>query len=53
MVVQVNFIVVEVFSLYTTILGKPWLHTVGVVPSTLHLKVKYPTHGRVGKLIGD
>ena len=53
MVVQVNFIVVKVFSLYTTILGKPWLHAVGAVPSTLHLKVKYPTHGRVGELIGD
>ena len=23
----------------------------GVVSSTLHLKVKYPTHGQVGKLI--
>ena len=51
-VVQVNFIVVEVFSPYTVILGKPWLHVVEAVPSTLYLKVKYPTHGRVGELIG-
>ena len=36
--VQVNFIVVEAFSLYTTILARPWLHAVGAVSSTLHLK---------------
>ena len=41
--VQVNFIVEEAFSPYTTILARPWLHTVGAMPSTLHLKVKYPT----------
>ena len=41
--VQVNFIVVEAFSPYTTILARPWLHAMGVVPSMLHLKVKYPT----------
>ena len=51
--VQVNFIVVEAFSLYTAILGRPWLHAMGAVPSTLHLKVKYPTQGKVGELVGD
>ena len=51
--VQVNFIVVEAFSPYTAILGRPLLHVVGTVPSTLHLKVKYPTQGRVGELVGD
>ena len=25
----------------------------GAIPLTLHLKVKYPTHGRVGELVGD
>ena len=40
--VQVNFIEVEAFSPYTTILATPWLHAVGALPSTLHLKVKYP-----------
>ena len=53
MEVQVNFIVVEAFSPYTAILARPWLHAVGAVPSTLHLKVKYPTQGRVGELGSD
>ena len=39
--VMVNFIVVSSFSPYTTILGKPWIHAMGAVPSTLHVKVKF------------
>lgn len=48
---QVNFIVVKAYSPYTTILVRPWLHAMGAVLSTLHMKVKYPTHGRVGELL--
>ena len=35
-VVEMNFIVIDVFSPYTTIMGKPWLQTLGAVFSTLH-----------------
>ena len=38
--VQVNFIIVEAYSPYTTILARPWFHSMGAVSSTLHLKVK-------------
>lgn len=34
--VQGNFIVVNAFSSYTAILGRPWIHAIGAVPSTLH-----------------
>ena len=28
------------------ILGRPWIHTMGAIPSTLHVKVKFSTkHG--------
>ena len=40
-VVEVNFIVVNSYSPYTTIVTRPWLHALGVVSSTLHQKVKY------------
>ena len=40
-VVEVDFIVVDVYSPYTTIIARPWLHALGAVSSTLHLKVKY------------
>ena len=34
--VEVDFIVVDAFPPYTTIIGKPWLHTLGTVSSTFH-----------------
>ena len=52
-VVQVNSIVVEAYSLYTTILARPWLYAMGTVSSTLHLKVKYPIGEQVGELVGS
>ena len=40
-VVEVDFIVVDVYSPYTVIVAKPWLHTLGAISLTLHQKVKY------------
>ena len=37
--VMVTFIVVASFSPYTTILRRPWIHAMGPVLSTLHVKV--------------
>ena len=52
-VVQVDFIVVDAFSSYTAIVGRPWLHTLGVVSSTLQQKVKYPSGGQVLEILGS
>ena len=52
-VVEVDFIVVDVFSPYTAIMGRPWLHSLGVVSSTLHQKVKYPSGGQVLEIVGS
>ena len=35
-VVEVDFIVVDAYFPYTAIVARPWLHTLGVVSSTLH-----------------
>ena len=35
-IVEVDFIVVDTYSPYTTTMVRPWLHTLGVVASTLH-----------------
>ena len=40
-IVEVNFIVVDTYSPYTTIIGRPWLHTLRAVASSLHQKVKF------------
>ena len=52
-VVKVNFIVVNAYSPYTTIMIRPWLHAMEVVSSTLHLKGKYPSGGQDEELVGS
>ena len=51
--VMVNFIVVNAFSPYMAILGWPWIHAMGAVPSTLHIKVKFPIEDGVIVVRGD
>ena len=51
--VEVNFIVVGAFSPYTAIMGRPCLHSLGAVSSTLHQKVKYPSGGQVLEIVGS
>ena len=41
--VTVTFIVADSYSPYMVILGRPWIHTMGAVLSTLHVKVKFHT----------
>ena len=48
-----NFIVVDAYSLYTAIVARPWLYAMGVVSSTLHLKVKYLSGDQVEELVGS
>ena len=51
--VEIDFIVVDAYSPYTAIVAKPWLHTLGVVSSTLHQKVKYPSKGQIKEILGN
>ena len=51
--VMVTFIVVRSFSPYTAILGRPWIHAMKAVPSTLHVKVKFPTEYGVAVVRGN
>ena len=50
-VVEVDFIMVDAYSPYTTIIVRPWLHALGIVSSTLHLKVKYPSGDQIEELV--
>jgi len=38
---QVTFQVMDILPAYSCLLGRPWIHTAGVVPSTLHQKLKF------------
>ena len=50
---MVIFIVVTSFSSYTMILGRTWIHAMGAVPSTLHVKVKFCTKQGIAVVKGN
>ena len=47
---MVHFIVVHSYSPYTAILGRPWIHSIGAVPSSLHQKVKFTTEQGIAEI---
>ncbi|XP_074327075.1 uncharacterized protein LOC141665018 [Apium graveolens] len=48
-----KFYVISATSLYNMILGRPTFTKLRVIPSTIHLKLKFPTPGGIGELKGD
>ena len=51
-IVEVNFIIIDTYSPYTAIVGRPWLHTLGVVASSLHQKVKFSSGDQILEIRG-
>ena len=51
-IVEMNFIVVDTYSPYTAIVGRPWLHTLGAIASFLYQKVKFPLGDQVLEIRG-
>ena len=51
-IVEMNFIMVDTYSPYTTIVGRPWLHTLGAIASSLHQKVKFPSWDQILEIRG-
>ena len=52
-VVEVDFIVVDTYSPYTTIVARPWLYALEVISSTLYQKIKYSSDGQVKEIVGS
>ena len=50
---EVDFIVVDVYSPYMAIVARPWLHALGAVSVTLHQKVKYLAGGQIKEIVGS
>ncbi|XP_017246612.1 uncharacterized protein LOC108218204 [Daucus carota subsp. sativus] len=50
---MLNFLVVKALSTYNAILGRTGIHAFKAIPSTYHLKIKFPTRNGVGEEIGD
>ncbi|XP_023884280.1 uncharacterized protein LOC111996527 [Quercus suber] len=51
-IVEIDFIVVDTYSPYTAIMARPWLHTLGIVASTSHQKVKFLSESQVLEIQG-
>ena len=43
---NVEFQVMDISPFYNCLLGKPWIHIAGAVPSTLYYKIKFVTEGQ-------
>ncbi|XP_039030568.1 uncharacterized protein LOC120165045 [Hibiscus syriacus] len=44
---EVEFLVMDIMPSYNCLVGRPWIHQAGVVPSTLHQKLKFVIKGRL------
>ncbi|KAA3465493.1 RNA-directed DNA polymerase (Reverse transcriptase), Ribonuclease H-like protein [Gossypium australe] len=44
---EVDFLVMDIKPSYNCLLGRPWIHSAGAVPSTLHQKLKLVTEGQL------
>ncbi|XP_016676239.1 uncharacterized protein [Gossypium hirsutum] len=44
---EVDFLVMDIKPSYNCLLGRPWIHSAGAVPLSLHQKLKLVTEGRL------
>jgi hypothetical protein len=51
--VPVKFYVIDAETSYRAMLGRPWLHSNQVIPSTLHQCLKYIENGKQKRIDGD
>ena len=50
---QVIFQVMDILPSYTCLLGRPWIHMAGAVPSTLHQKIKFRVERSIVTVNGE
>jgi len=50
---QVVFQVMDIFPTYSCLLGRPWIHSAGVVPSILHQKLKFIIEDKLVIVFGE
>ena len=50
---SVLFHVLEITTSYNLLLGRAWMHPLGIVPSMVHQKLKLPWKGGVLSILGD
>ncbi|XP_039022787.1 uncharacterized protein LOC120155295 [Hibiscus syriacus] len=46
-VYNIDFVVMDIHPTYNCLLGRPWIHSAGAVPSSLHQKLKFVVDGQL------
>ncbi|RDX95815.1 hypothetical protein CR513_21598, partial [Mucuna pruriens] len=50
---DITFQVMDIRPAYNCLLGRPWIHAAGEVPSSLHQKVKFVAHQQLASVMGE
>ncbi|XP_058759914.1 uncharacterized protein LOC131633219 [Vicia villosa] len=50
---DITFQVMEIYPAYSCLLGRPWIHNAGAVPSTFHQMLKYPSKDKIITVYGE
>lgn len=53
MIKEVKFQVLNIDSFFNMLLGRPWIHDIEDVPSSLYQKVRFPHEGAIDTIYGD
>ncbi|XP_026416917.1 uncharacterized protein LOC113312380 [Papaver somniferum] len=52
-VTKITLCVIDIESPYNMLLGRPWVHAIKVVASTLHQCIRIPIPSGIGEIKGD
>ncbi|RDX90187.1 hypothetical protein CR513_27979, partial [Mucuna pruriens] len=50
---NIDFQVMDIRPAYSCLLGRPWIHAAGAVPSSLHQQVKFISDHRIISILGE
>lgn len=50
---EISFVVVHIPVVFNVLLGRPWIHSVGAISSSLHQKVKFISGNRLITIIAE
>ena len=50
---QITFQVMDITPAYSCLLGRPWIHSAGAIPSTLHQKMKFVVGDQLIIVLGE
>ena len=49
----IPFQVLDIPRTFNLLLGRPWIHSAGAIPSSLHQKVKFVANGQIVTILGE